>query len=610
MNNKYKIILAITFVLSLLIGARYSYGQTTTVTVNGNTTTTTTITNTPVSTTVVPNTPNIGDLTTTTINQATTDITTKVANTNSGNLVPTNFCDNSWTGTQKTASPSGNTSDLGCNYITGKNTTTYLENNVNLVEKGITKQEQNLGLTQSASAHTYHYWSWNSYLNFSHSITNNDTGATITQNREWNHNNSIPGSTKSLDNIIIGENSASGYTSKMRFDSSSSGGNATWQGVDIKDPNLSITYNKLTSTSSSLQTTTTSIISCESLGTCYVAPVIEKIDEKFIEVIKEAVKIEEAIKFEDVFKEEMKVEVSTAIETMEQTKIDSPVMSSMMNTITEEPKTTTSVAVSDSPTVSIKEEPKTTSVTSEEPKTTTTVVNEEPKTTTTVASEEPKSTTIAKEETTSTKMTSEEPKETTTSTKESNATTSSDKETTSVSEKTNTNTDTKSEESKTTTSQSATNENQKAEGSQTEKVNEKVVSDKSVTTNEKGTVNVGVNSIETKVKTAIEKVEREVKSIDQKTRAIQEIKLEGLKSGAPNLSVYENKNFYDPRQMVGTPNPDFFNQINIEQQQIYKDVSLSAYTNRDPIAVKQALQMEIEEEMNKLILEIEILKRS
>ena len=587
MNNKYKIILAIAFILSLLIGARYSYGQTTTVTVNGNTTTTTTITNTPISTVNTPNTPNIGDITTTTTNQTTTDITTQVANTNSGNLVPTNFCDNSWTGTQKTASPAGNTSDLGCNYITGKNTTTYLENSANLVDKGITKQEQNLGLTQSASAHTYHYWGWNSYLNFSHSITNNDTGATITQNREWNHNNSIPGSTKSLDNIIIGENSASGYTSKMRFDlSSSQGGGATWQGVDINDPNLSITYNKLTSTSSSLQTTTTSIISCESLGTCYVAPVIEKIDEKFIEVI-EAIKIEEAIKFEDVFKEEMKVEVSTVIETMEPAKLDSPVM---MNTITEEPKTT--------------------SVTSEEPKTTTTVVNEEPKTTTTVTSEEPKSTTIEKEETTSTKMTSEEPNETTTSTKESNATTSSDKETTSVSEKTNTNTDTKSEESKTTTSQSATNENQKAEGSQTEKANEKAVSDKSVTTNEKGTVNVGVNSIESKVKTAIEKVEREVKSIDQKTRVIQEIKLEGIKSGAPNLSVYENKNFYDPRQMVGTPNPDFFNQINIAQQQIYKDVSLSAYTNRDPIAVRQALQMEIEEEMNRLILEIEQLKRS
>ena len=152
MNNKYKIILAIAFVLSLLIGARYSYGQTstTTVTVNGNTTTTTTITNTPISTVNTPNTPNIGDITTTTTNQITTDIATQVANTNSGNLVSTNFCDNSWTGTQKTSYPSGQTSDLGCAYITGKIGETYLQTEKNLTSAGITTSEQNLGFTQSA----------------------------------------------------------------------------------------------------------------------------------------------------------------------------------------------------------------------------------------------------------------------------------------------------------------------------------------------------------------------------------------------------------------------------------------------------------------------------
>ena len=557
MTNKYKIILAIAFILSLLIGARYSYGQTTTVTVNGNTTTTTTITNTPISTVNTPNTPNIGDITNTTTNQTTTDIMTKVANTNSGNLVPTNFCDNSWTGTQKTANPSGQTSDLGCNYITGKNTTTYLENSVNLSNKGITKQEQNLGLTQSASAHTHHFWGWNSYLNFSHSITNNDTGATITQNREWNHNNSISGSTKSLDNIIIGENSASGYTSKIRFDSSSSGGGATWQGVDINNPNLSITYNKLTSTSSSLQTVSTTIIPCESLGTCYVPPAI--IPPK-LEVITE-----EEIK--QIFKEEF-AKVGLSETDIGMSNLDYKEMAKEINTQAVTDMKESNPTVFESP---------------------------EPKTTTTT--EEPKASTIAKEE----------PKETITSTKESNAATSSDKETTTVSEKTNTNTDTKSEESKTTTSQSATNENQKAEGSQTEKANEKNVADTKTTTNEKGAnINVGV---EVKIKAAIEKVEKELKSIEDKTKAIQEIKLEGLKSGAPNLSVYENKQFYDVRQMVGVPNPDFFNQINIEQQQIYKDASLSAYTRKDPIAVKQALQLEIEEEMNKLILEIELLRK-
>ena len=527
--------LASSITLSLLLGAISAYGQTstTTVTVNGNTTTTTTITNTPVSTVNTPNTPNIGDITTTTTNQTTTDIVTQVANTNSGNLISTNFCDNSWTGTQKTSNPSGSTSDLGCNYITGKAGETYLQTEKNLTSAGITKPEQNLGFTQSASAHTYHFWGWNSYLNFSHSITNNDTGATITQNREWNHNNSIPGSTKSLDNIIIGENSASGYTSKMRFDlSSSQGGGATWQGVDITNPNLSITYNKLTSTSLTEQTITTSIISCESLGTCYVPPAIE-----LIELISE-----EEIK--QIFKEEFdKVGLTEADIGM--SDLDYKEMTTEINT----------QAVADM------------------------------------------------KESNPTLFESPEP----TSTKESNATTSSDKENTTVSEKTNTNTDTKSEESKTTTSQSVTNENQKTEGSQTEKTDEKAVSDKSVTTNEKGIVNVGV---EVKVKTAIEKVEKELKSIEDKTKAIQEIKLDGIKAGAPNLSGYENKAFYDVRQMVGVPNPDFYNQINITQQQIYKDVSLSAYTNKDPIAVRQALQMEIEEEMNRLILEIEQLKRS
>lgn len=534
MTNRFKIILSILFVLSLLLGAISAYGQTstTTVTVNGNTTTTTTITNTPVSTVNTPNTPNIGDITTTTTNQTTTDIATQVANTNSGNLIPTNFCDNSWTGTQKTSNPSGSTSDLGCNYITGKAGETYLQTEKNLTSAGITKPEQNLGFTQSASAHTYHFWGWNSYLNFSHSITNNDTGATITQNREWNHNNSIPGSTKSLDNIIIGENSASGYTSKMRFDLSSSGGGATWQGVDISNPNLSITYNKLTSTSLTEQTITTSIISCESLGTCYVPPTIEPVELISEEEIKQ------------IFKEEF-AKVGLTEADIGMSDLDYKEMTTEINT----------QAVADM------------------------------------------------KESNPTLFESPEP----TSTKESNATTSSDKENTTVSEKTNTNTDTKSEESKTTTSQSVTNENQKTEGSQTEKADEKAVSDKSVTTNEKGIVNVGV---EVKIKTAIEKVEKELKSIEDKTKAIQEIKLDGIKAGAPNLSGYENKAFYDVRQMVGVPNPDFYNQINITQQQIYKDVSLSAYTNKDPIAVRQALQMEIEEEMNRLILEIEQLKRS
>jgi len=197
--------------------------------------------------------------------------------------------------------------------------------------------------------------------------------------------------------------------------------------------------------------------------------------------------------------------------------------------------------------------------------------------------------------------------DTSTSTKEtSNATTSSPtQESTTSSTPTSTQTSTSSEATKTTSTETSTSTNTKTEGPQTQTNTKENVADTKVSTTEKGSVNVSVN-----VKTQIEKVERELKSIGDKTKAIQEIKIEALRTSQPNLDVYSNRAFYEPKQINGVPNPDFFNQINITQQQIYKDVSLSAYTNKDPIAVRQALQKEIEEEMNRLILEIEQLKRS
>ena len=603
-SNKLRILLFLTL-LCLFINTAYSQTSTTTVTVNGNTTTTVITNTTPTQIIPVPNSPNYGDITTNITNQVDTTTNIQTANKNTGNLFSgTNFCNGGWTGTQITNSPSGQTSDLGCDYLTGKGTSSYAENNLLLTDKGISKIEQNLGFTQSASAYTHHFWNWNTSLNFSHSVINNDTGATITQNRILEGNRSINNGdqgTKSLDNIIIGTNSASGFTSNMRFDFSTPQA-GTWVGVDVSQPNLSISYTGLTSSLITTFENITTIQTCESLGTCYVPIAIEL--PSFLTptsggTITELI-TEEQIK--EIFKEEFaKVGLTEADVGM--SALDYKEMANEINTQavadmkeanptlfgSPEPTSSTAVSTKEETTATVKEEP-------------TTLTKQEP--TTTSAATETNTSTATE---TTTAMTKEEP---TTSTKESNATTSSDKETTSVSEKTNTNTDTKSEESKTTTSQSATNENQKAEGSQTEKVNEKAVSDKSVTTNEKGTVNVGVNSIEVKVKTAIDKVEKELKNIEQRTKLIQEIKLEGIKAGAPNLSTYENRFIPDGKTMVGVPNLDFYNQINIYQEQIYKDVSLSAYIAKDPIAVKQNVLSEIEDEKNSIILEIEMLTRN
>ena len=46
----------------------------------------------------------------------------------------------------------------------------------------------------------------------------------------------------------------------------------------------------------------------------------------------------------------------------------------------------------------------------------------------------------------------------------------------------------------------------------------------------------------------------------------------------------------------------------MEQQQIYKDANLAAYTNNDPIAVKQEILQEIKVDKERLLLEIKMLK--
>lgn len=217
----------------------------------------------------------------------------------------------------------------------------------------------------------------------------------------------------------------------------------------------------------------------------------------------------------------------------------------------------------------------------------------------------PTSTTVTNEQQNTNLQQSMTTSDTSTSTKETSnvkSTTSQESQTSSTT--TSTQTTTTSETTKTSSSEPTSSTNTKTEGSQTQTNTKENVADTKTATSEKGVNNVSVN-----VKAQLEKVEKELKNIGDKTKAIQEIKIEGIKAGSPNLAIYENKQFYDVRQMVGVPNPDFYKQINIEQQQIYKDASLSAYISKDPIAVKQHLLKEIEDEQSDIIIQIELLKK-
>ena len=153
-------------------------------------------------------------------------------------------------------------------------------------------------------------------------------------------------------------------------------------------------------------------------------------------------------------------------------------------------------------------------------------------------------------------------------------------------------------------------EDKETEGTKEEETDGENVEDEAVESDEGETVSIKENSISVKVQKVLDKVLSKLKRVDQKLQAIQMVTSQGITSGEADLSGYINKRIYKNQVALnGVPEPEFFQNLNIlEQQQIYKDANLAAYTNNDPIAVKQEILQDIKVEKNRLLLEIKMLK--
>jgi len=163
--------------------------------------------------------------------------------------------------------------------------------------------------------------------------------------------------------------------------------------------------------------------------------------------------------------------------------------------------------------------------------------------------------------------------------------------------------------------ESVSNESEVAEDKETEGTTEEEtdgenVEDEAVESDEQEDISIKENSISVKVQKVLDKVLSKLKRVDQKLQAIQMVTSQGITSGEADLSGYINKRIYKNQVALnGIPDPEFFQNLNIlEQQQIYKDANLAAYTNNDPIAVKQEILQDIKVEKNRLLLEIKMLK--
>ena len=169
-----------------------------------------------------------------------------------------------------------------------------------------------------------------------------------------------------------------------------------------------------------------------------------------------------------------------------------------------------------------------------------------------------------------------------------------------------------SQESETVSEESSMDENTPSENTPTQEGGDEVnVADTEADgeVSDTPTVSVEVQEIGDKVAKIIAKVNQNLKRVSDRVRAAQLIRLKGIQTDGPNLKVYASKSFYPDTGMNGVPNPDFFQDINIlEQQQIYADAKL-AYRDNDPIAVKQSILIDINNKKNKLYRELRDLKR-
>ena len=153
-------------------------------------------------------------------------------------------------------------------------------------------------------------------------------------------------------------------------------------------------------------------------------------------------------------------------------------------------------------------------------------------------------------------------------------------------------------------------EDTETEGSEKETDTAEVVEDETDVDVKEGKIVTKDPEISEKVAKIIKKLEAKLKRVDDKIKATSYVLAVTLQNLQPDMGSYINKRIYNNQaSLVGVPNDDFFDKINIlEQQQIYKDANLNAYASNDPIAVRARLLTEIESKKNQLKAEIAALR--
>jgi hypothetical protein len=506
----------------------------------------------------------LGDQTCVTVN------TINVPGVSTGNLISQDFLDGSWTdnGTGQLNVMHGSGTVAGIN--NGEVETTISLNNT------LTKEQINTGFSSTLGVNI---WFWNGYTQ---SVTMrqtlvDDNGNTITQSRTIDRNDNY--FQTHTDTIIVSQNSKQNYNITGNF-SFSVPGTSGHTAADIQNPTLNVTTNGLTTTSTS--ETFTYCFDREP-NTCtyddkelaeltnlttdggqsyndFIQEKIDTIDVQEFNIVDTSIFIKDELGIENEFDFDEYVENNfnefltnnNLIETFETALIEENIsekefFDTMVNELKEE--------FSDDLTT----------------------------------------------ETDTEKLTTETETE---NLEDANADTKTTEETTEVGNETNqesTNTETVSNES-------SMDKDTQTEGSETETDSTQTVENKENDDVKTGSASIRIDSIEKKVEKVIAKVIAKLNDVDKKLQAVQYITTKGITAGEADVSSYINKRIYNNQNLYD--NVPFYKNLNIlEQQQIYKEANLTAYTSKDVIAVQQRQLVDIESDISRIQAELYALKQ-
>lgn len=499
----------------------------------------------------------------------TTTTTTGVPGVTTENLLSSNFNDGSWTHTNQ---------QFHGDYMLATTGNSTSSSTVSLTDDaGLSKTQINAGFSSTLGADVWFWSGVSSKVTLRQTLTD-DNGNVITQYRD------ITGTSNSrtnyTDTIIVGSNSQQNYNITASIENVSSGySSGSHVGPDINNPSLIVTTND------TYQTSTTST---ETFTYCYDrVPNACTYDNSALDEIKD-LKTDDGKSYDEFINEQIKLDDFQVIETsfiiendlgeIEEIKVEDFAVKSFENFIESNNLTETFETALveeglgkeeffETMTDSIKEE---------------------------FGDEFKSDDKLETENLTTENETIEASNDTTTETKV---------------EETSNETNTESQTSETVSTESNVDKNTETEGTETKANNEETVdakTDTDVKTN--GGSSIDTRSIEKKVERVIAKVLSKIKEVDKKLQAVQYITTQGIKSGEADISNYINKRIYGNQNLYSSV--PFYENLNIlEQQQIYKDVSLNTYVSNDPIAVKQRLTVEIESEISRIQAELYALKQ-